>query len=78
MQLNFRKTILDLIDEGVSKSPRTVESVTLTKAERAELYRVGTASGRMHKERRHDRPEFRGWLQIGSGLHSRYIEVLAA
>jgi hypothetical protein len=72
MQLNFRKTIVDQIDEAVAKAPRTVESVTLTISERAELYRC--AGLRFRKMRDFRRPSFRGELRLASG---RLVDVLA-
>lgn len=39
MKLNFTKNIVDRIIEAVEQSKRRVESVELTREERAELYR---------------------------------------
>lgn len=71
MQLNYRKTIVDQIDEALEKADRTVESVTLTKRERAEFYRV---AGTRFKSARVGFGT-RGYFLTKSG---RWINVLAA
>jgi hypothetical protein len=43
MKLNYRKSIVDQIDEALESTPVAVESISLTRAERHELYRSGHA-----------------------------------
>jgi hypothetical protein len=73
MQLNYRKTIVDQIDAAIAASVRKVESVTLTKDERAEFYR--TAGSRFYRRAYAGRPSVRGLFQQANG---QWIEVIAA
>jgi hypothetical protein len=76
MQLNYRKTVVDLIDEAIAKAPRAVESITLTKAERAEFYRH--CGDRFRRLNSLD-ASVRGRFLIETGIATgRWIDIKAA
>jgi hypothetical protein len=78
MKINVRKTIVERIDAAIEATDGIVQSIELDVAERHELYKFGSASGRFKKRTNRYWPAMtsvcRGYFRTRSGV---WIDVLA-